>query len=242
MDTLRPLDDELFARSARAANLGARVVVWNEMATVVSVAGEAALTSRGQAFARERGVVLLMAYGVAKSMHPFHDANKYRIYLPDGTMADEYVKRHPVPGDPDDVGNDHARIVAFDGVNYTGAICYDYGFPAIARDNAADRAGVALVPSSDWRGVDPEHGQMAVMNAVAVGLPMVRPVRAATSIATDQFGRLLASLPAGESNDGVMVVAIPSARVRTVYATTGEVVPLVALAFSVVAIVRVLRR
>jgi apolipoprotein N-acyltransferase len=140
------------------------------------------------------------------------------------------------------VGAVHARVVAFGGVNYTGAICYDYGFPAIARDNAVDGGSIALVPSSDWRGIDPEHGQMAIMNAVATGLPMVRPVRAATSIATDQFGRLLASLPAGESTDGVMVVPMPSARVRTVYTTTGEVVPLVALAFSVVAIVGVWRR
>jgi apolipoprotein N-acyltransferase len=242
VDTLRTLDDELFARSATAADRGAQVVVWNEMATVVTVAGENALTSRGQAFARERGVMLLMAYGVAKSIHPFHDANKYRIYLPDGTLADEYVKRHPVPGDPDDVGTVHARVVTFDGLNYGGAICYDYGFPTIARDNAVDGAAIALVPSSDWRGIDPEHGQMAMMNAVAVGLPMVRPVRAATSMATDQFGRVLASLPATDSNDGAMVASIPGARVRTLYASTGEVVPLVAVAFCVVTLVRVLRR
>jgi apolipoprotein N-acyltransferase len=206
------------------------------MATVVTVAGEAALTSRGQAFAREHGVMLLMAYGVATSMRPFHDVNKYRIYLPDGTLADEYIKRHTVPGDPDDVGTAHARMIGFGGVNYGGAICYDYGFPAIARDNAIDGASVVLVPASDWRGVDPEHGQMAVMNAVAVGLPMVRPVRAATSIATDQFGRVLASVPAG-STDGVMVVSVPTERVRTLYARMGEVVPLVALGFCVVAIV-----
>ena len=242
VDTLRKFDDELFARSAKAADRGAQVVVWNEMATVVTVAGENALTVRGQAFAREHGVMLLMAYGVAKSMHPFHDANKYRICLPDGTLGDEYIKRHPVPGDPDDVGTAHARAVTFRGLNYGGAICYDYGFPAIARDNAVDGAGIALVPSSDWRGIDPEHGQMAIMNAVAVGLPMVRPVRAATSIATDQFGRVLASLPASDSNDGVMVASIPSARVGTLYASTGEVVPLVAVVFCVLTIVRVFRR
>jgi len=241
VDTLRELDSELFARSARAADLGARVVVWNEMATLVSEAGESALVSRGQRFARERGVMLLMAYGVVESMHPFHDANKYRIYLPDGTMADEYLKRHPVPGDPDDVGKAHARVVAFGGVNYSGAICYDYGFPEIARDNALDGAGLALVPSSDWRGIDPEHGRMALMNAVATGLPMVRPVRAATSIASDQYGRLLGSLRADELSDGVMVVAVPSQRVSTLYARTGEIVPLVALAFCVLAVVRLVR-
>jgi apolipoprotein N-acyltransferase len=236
VDTLRRFDGELFARSARAADHGAKVIVWNELATFVSRASEPAFAARGQTFARERGVMLVMAYGVVESLQPFHDANKYRIYLPDGTMADEYLKRYPVPGDPDEVGRSHARVVNFGGVRYAGGICYDYGFPNIARDNAVDGADLAVVPSSDWRGIDPEHGEMAMMNAVAVGLPMVRPVRAATSFATDQYGRVLGSLRADGSTDGVMVVAVPAKRVPTLYAKTGEIVPLVALAFCVLAL------
>ena len=235
VDTLRRFDGELFARSARAADHGAKVIVWNELATFVSRASEPAFVARGQTFAKERGVMLVMAYGVVESLQPFHDANKYRIYLPDGTMADEYLKRYPVPGDPDEVGRAHARVVNFGGVNFAGGICYDYGFPNIARDNAVDGADLAVVPSSDWRGIDPEHGQMAMMNAVAVGLPMVRPVRGATSIATDQYGRVLGSLRADGSSDGVMVAAVSGMRVPTLYAKTGEIVPLVALAFSVLA-------
>jgi apolipoprotein N-acyltransferase len=235
VDTLRRFDRELFARSARAADHGAKVIVWNELATFVSAASEPAFVARGQAFAKERGVMLVMAFGVIESLQPFHDANKYRIYLPDGTMADEYLKRYPVPGDPDEVGRAHARVVNFGGVNYSGGICYDYGFPRIARDNAVDGADLAVVPSSDWRGIDPEHGLMAMMNAVAVGLPMVRPVRDATSIATDQYGRVLGSMRADGSSDGVMIVAVPGKRVSTLYARTGEIVPLVALAFCVLA-------
>jgi apolipoprotein N-acyltransferase len=240
VDTLRGLDDALFARTARAADLGAKVVVWNEMATVVSMQSESALVARGQAFARQRQVLLLMAYGVVESMHPFHDINKYRLYLPDGTLADEYIKRHPVPGDPDAAGTAHARVVTLDGVSYTGAICYDYGFPGIGRDNARDGGGLALVPSSDWRGIDPEHGRMALLNAVAVGLPMVRPVRGATSIVSDQFGRLLGSMRFDGAGDGVLVVAVPSQRVPTLYARTGELVPLLALTFCVVVALRLL--
>lgn len=241
VDTLRALDDELFARSARAVDLGARVVVWNEMATVVRVPGESALVARGRAFARARGVTLLMAYGVATSMHPFHDVNKYRIYLPDGSLADEYVKRHPVPGDPDDVGTAHAGVVAVDGARVSGAICYDYGYPAVARDNARDGAGLALVPASDWRGIDPEHGRMALLNAVAVGLPMVRPVRAATSIVTDQYGRLLGSMRADGLGSGVEVTPVPTERVETLYTTTGELVPLLSLAFCALVGIRLVQ-
>ena len=162
------------------------------------------VASRGQSFAKQHGVMLLMAYGIADSMKPFHYINKYRVYLPTGEMADEYIKRHPVPGDPNDPGQAHAR----------------------------DGADVALVPASDWRGIDPQHGRMAIMNAVATGLPMVRPVRAARSFATDQYGRTLASMDAQDA-DGVFVVSLPAARVWTLYGTTGEVVPLLALGFGV---------
>lgn len=238
VDTLRLLDAELFARTSHAADLGARIAVWNEMATVVTVPGETALVARGQALARERGIALLMAYGVATSLRPFRDVNKYRLYLADGSLADEYVKRHPVPGDPDAVGTAHARVVTIDGARVSGGICYDYGFPHIARDNARDGAGLALVPSSDWRGIDPEHGRMALMNAVAVGLPMVRPVRAATSIVSDQYGRLLGSMRADGATDGVSVVAVPTERVPTFYARTGEIVPIICLACCALVLVR----
>jgi len=231
IDTLRHLDGELFARTTRAADLGAAVVVWNENATIVSAGGENALASRGQALARQRGILLVMAYGVVDSVHPFHFVNKYRMVLPDGSIADEYVKRHPVPGDPNPAGHAHARAVTFRGVKYSGGICYDYGFPEIARDNAVDGAALALVPASDWRGIDPEHGRMALMNAVAAGLPMMRPVRAATSIATDPYGRLLGSMRADGGAGGVMVVDMPAGRVETVYARTGELVPIFALAY-----------
>ena len=239
VDTLRPFDDVLFSRSERAADLGARVVVWNEIATVVSASGEAPLAARGQAFARTRGVALLMAYGVVDSVKPFHYVNKYRIYLPDGSMADQYVKRHPVPGDPETPGTLHARTVTLDNTRLIGAICYDYSFPGIARDNANDGGDVALVPSSDWRGIDPLHGRMALMNAVAVGLPIVRPVRAATSIISDQYGRILGSLRADSEGDHVLVAAVPVKRVPTVYARTGEVGSLAALAFCAVALGRI---
>ncbi|MEI2696020.1 MAG: nitrilase-related carbon-nitrogen hydrolase [Saprospiraceae bacterium] len=241
IDTLRLLDNELFARTERAAELGAKVVIWNEVATVVTMSGEQSFVSRAQELAKRKGVLLCMAYAVAVSTDPFYYVNKYRIYLPDGTMADEYIKRHPVPGDQHDAGFAHARVVSFEGINFSGGICYDYSFPEIARDNANDGAEVALIPASDWRGIDREHSRMARMSTVAAGLPMIRPVRAAESIACDQYGRLLGSLPWSSSADGVFVVALPAARVPTIYAMTGEIVPLLALAFVILVIVMVLR-
>lgn len=241
VDAVRRFDAERFARTARAADRGATVVVWDEVATLATATGEAALAARGRSFARERGVMLVMAYGVAESMRPFHYVDEYRVFLPDGTLADDYVERHPVPVDPNTPGTAHARVVSLAGTRFSGGICYDCTFPHVARDNAGDGADVALVPSSDWRGIDPQHGRMAIMNAVAVGLPMLRPTRAATSFATDAYGRVLGSRRWDQSGDGVMVVDMPAARVPTRYARTGAAVPLLALAFLAAAGLRAAR-
>ena len=244
VDALRPLDDELFMRSERAVKFGAKVIVWPEIATVMTQETEPSVVTRGEEFARKHRVALLMAYGVFETAKPGPSSiyvNKYRIYGPDGSLLDEYVKRHPVPGDPNPAGSVHAKAVSVFGVKLSGGICYDYGFPEIARDNANDGADVALVPSSDWRGIDPEHGRMALMNAVAVGLPMVRPVRAATSIVSDQYGRLLGSLRPDTTGDGVMVVSTPIQRLPTLYTRTGELIPLLALAFVIFTVLRAMR-
>lgn len=169
------------------------MVIWNEVATVVTNARRAVIYIARAGVSERKGVLLCMAYAVAVSTDPFYYVNKYRIYLPDGTMADEYIKRYLVPGDQHDAGFAHARVVSFEGINFSGGICYDYSFPEIARDNANDGAEVALIPASDWRGIDREHSRMARMSTVAAGLPMIRPVRAAESIACDQYGRLSAA-------------------------------------------------
>jgi apolipoprotein N-acyltransferase len=161
--------------------------------------------------------------------------------MPDGTMADEYVKRNPVPGDPHDAGTAHARVISFKGLKFSGGICYDYSFPSIARDNANDGADIALLPASDWKGIDFTHSHMARMHAVAVGLPIMRPVRASTSIATDQYGRILGSLPWQGSGDGVFVVPMRGERVPTIYSKTGELLPLISLGFTILVLIKFIR-
>jgi hypothetical protein len=70
--------------------------------------------------------------------------------------------------------------------------------------------------------------------------PRRSPRAASTSIASDQYGRILASQRFDGINDGVMVATVPAARVPTVYARTGEIVPVLALGFSVWSVVRAL--
>jgi hypothetical protein len=88
LQVLRSRNDQLFARSMRAAALGACVVVSNEVATITDQAGEAALAARGQGLAAERRVALMMGCSVIESMQPLFHTNRYRLCLPDGHLAD----------------------------------------------------------------------------------------------------------------------------------------------------------
>jgi apolipoprotein N-acyltransferase len=83
-------------------------------------------------------------------------------------------------------------------------------------------AGLVVVPSSDWRGIDPYHTQMTRLRAIESGVSVVRPVRWATSMAFDAYGRIRGALPYFESNDRILLVQVPTEPVKTVYAHIGD--------------------
>lgn len=143
--------DTLFARTARAAELGARLVVWNEAATFVTRDEEPGLLARSASLARERGVELVVAYAVMLNREPLRYENKYVWFRVDGTTTETYLKHFPVPGEPSVQGTSELRLAGSALGPFAGAICYDYDFPPLARKHALLGAGLVVIPSSDWR-------------------------------------------------------------------------------------------
>lgn len=220
-DALRANVDTLFERSGLAADRGARLVVWNEGATAVRPADEAELLSRGQAFARERGVDLVLAYIVVTQEAPLAFRNR-AVFVDDaGRVLTTYHKRHPVPGETEPSDNPVPRLERPYGV-VSLAICYDQDFPEMARGHAAVGAELVAVPSSDWAGIDPVHTKMARTRAIEGGYSMLRATRWAASAGFDAMGRVRGWMRVDEANDRVLVTELPTERVPTVYATIGD--------------------
>lgn len=229
-------EDELFARSRLAASRGASLIVWNEAATLVSPSNERALIERGRQFARDHRVELVMAYAVVLSSSPPRFDNQYRWFSPDGAELQRYLKHHPVPGEGSTRGTDALTVHRHAYGTAAGAICYDFDFPALGRAFAQQGAGLVVVPSSDWAGVDPAHGQVARMRAIEGGFSVVRPVRWATSYGFDAYGRVLAAQPHSADSSHVLLVDAPTTRVSTPYTRFGDwpVLASIALAFAAV--------
>lgn len=218
--------DALFARSERAAASGARVVVWNEAATVVRAAEEPAFLARGAALARARGVDLVLAYAVPLSAAPGAFENRYAWLSDQGELLETYEKHHPVPGEGSVAGTAPLRALDRPYARAAGAICYDYDFPAMGLGHARLGAGLVVVPSSDWLGIDPFHTEMARLRAIEGGFSVVRPVRWATSAAFDAYGRARATLPFFEENDRILLATVPVEPVRTLYGRIGDSIAL----------------
>lgn len=219
-------EDLLFARSKRASELGARVIVWTEAGTLVLPERAQALIDRAQNFARSLNVHLVLGAAVLVSKQPVQMENKYLWIRPDGSIADEYWKRHPVPGEGSIKGRTQAALINVDGIQMAGAICYDLDFPHISRELAKAGAEIIVVPSSDWRGIDPLHSRMARYMGTASGVSVVRSVRSAESFASDDRGRILASMPAAAGNrnspeEGIMIAQVPAGS-ASLYAGTGD--------------------
>jgi apolipoprotein N-acyltransferase len=233
--------EALFARSEQAAARGARIVVWNEAATVVRKEDEAAFVERGARVARARGVDLVLGYMVPLSTRPLRFENRYAWLSERGELLERYDKHHPVPGEGSSPGTAPLRAHDRPYARAAGAICYDYDFPAMALGHARLGAGLVVVPSSDWRGIDPLHTSMARLRAIEGGFSLLRPVRWATSGAFDAYGRTRATLPFHEDNDRILLATLPVDRVPTLYAVVGDSIALLYAAVLLGSVVAALR-
>jgi apolipoprotein N-acyltransferase len=232
MEDLRGNVETLFARTELAADRGARLVAWNEVATLLDPGELPALERRASDVARRRGIDLVAAFGVVLSREPFRFDNVVRWYGPDGGEVDRYRKHFLPPGEPSVAGEEPLRVVSRPWGRAGAAICYDYASPALAREHARGGAGIVAVPSSDWRGIDPQHTFLARVRAIEGGFSLLRPTRAGTSAAFDPLGRVRATMSAWEENERVMLAAVPSRPLRTPYAAMGDL-PALAIAVAI---------
>lgn len=221
-EELASVETRLFERTAEAAKAGARLIAWTEAANAVMPDDEAAFHRRLQGAAQTHQVELIAGYVLPLPGSPARYENKYVWVRPDGTVDHVYRKHHPVPGEPATPGVEAFRTVETAAGRATGAICYDFDFPALALAQARLGIDLAVVPSSDWRGIDPLHTQMAAVRAIEGGFSLLRSTRFGLSAGVDAYGRPRGWSSSFEAAPRVLLVALPRHRVPTLYAVIGD--------------------
>jgi apolipoprotein N-acyltransferase len=218
-------DEDLLARAEREMLAGAKLVFWGEGNAILLKEDEAEFVARGRELAAKNHVYLGMGLGVLNMGKPRPVENKVVLIEPNGEVAWEYHKAHPVPGP------DAARQVRGDGKlraldtpygRLSSIICFDADSPQLLSQAGSLRADVMLDPSNDWRAIDPWHTQMASFRAVEQGFNLIRQTSTGLSAAYDYQGRRLAAMDHYQTADYAMISQVPTRGVRTIYSRLGD--------------------
>ncbi len=222
------------ARTVTAAQAGAKIVLWPELAGMGVDEDVKALIAQGQAVAKEQGIYLAMP-----AMHLFPDTERKaenKLYMADPTG--QIVLEHTKFG-----GNMVEGTLAGDGILRTvetpygtlsAVICWDTDFPNTIRQAGQMGVDILLSPAKEWEGIDPMHAHMATFRAVENGMAVVRQADEGLSMVTDAYGRTLATAHAHDPDGNAMLVAVPIAGTTTLYAQIGDVIGLISVALFLV--------
>lgn len=226
--------NNLFERTRIASLSGAKLIVWNEASFFTMPVNESNVINRMKKLSDSLNINLVASYIVPVSTSPLLYNNKYLLINPNGEVLYTYLKHEPVPGEPANKGKEQLKVNTAGGAKVGGAICYDYDFPYLAKKFGDLNADIVALPSSDWRGIDPLHTQMAAFRAVEQGHSVVRSTRFGLSAAISPHGEMLSQMSSFSNNSKIMIAEIPFKGVTTIYSVIGDVFILVLIIFLLV--------
>ncbi len=233
-----PVYDELLARSEQEARAGAKIILWPEGGATVLQEDEAALLAQASSLARTTGTYLDLGMVVLLS-HPVQSSyalNESILIDPTGSVVWRYQKAHPVPGEPFPPGDGKVPTVQTPYGRLATAICFDADFPGTILQAGQAGADVLLVPSNDWRVIDPYHTHMATFRSIENGFSLVRQASHGLAMTVDYEGNVLGASDYFTSDPQVMVAYVPMQGVHTLYATIGDLFAWLSVAGLVVLI------
>jgi apolipoprotein N-acyltransferase len=220
----RIVQDVMFERTRIEAAAGARLIAWSEMAAWMFGDDETAFLARASRESQALGIELIVSIAVLRPGDARYVENKAVLLRPDGSIGWQYRKTHPVPGLEEAVtvpGNGRSTIASTAAGRVGAAICFDMDYPGTIR-TIANGVDVLVVPSHDNQSVRNIHARMALFQAVSNGVTMFRPVADGVGLASDPYGRTLATVGYRRSGGASLVAQLPVRGVRTVYARFGN--------------------
>lgn len=207
----------LFKRTKTAAEGGAKIISWNEAAMFVMPEDEKEWISSIKELAADLNITLVASYVVPISMAPLKYENKYQFIDSSGNITHAYLKHQPVPGEPAVQGKSPLKVTDIVGTKVAASICYDYDFPYLAKGNGELSADLVMLPSSDWRGIDPLHTEMAAFRAVEQGHSVLRSTRFGLSAAITPYGEMVSQMSSFDEHDKIMYAKLQTRGVTTLY-------------------------
>jgi apolipoprotein N-acyltransferase len=217
--------DQMLERSEEAVRSGAKIVGWQEGSALVLDEDRQQALDRASDLAKRYGVTLQLGLGVftrAPTRHYF--LNQSILIDNAGRIRATYNKTYPViPGEAyvEIAGAGKLALVETPYGRNATAICNDFHFPALIRQSGQSDADIMMAPYNDIVPWGQQDAVVATFRAIENGYSMVKATGNGLSMITDYQGRTLGQQRYGEGG-GVMLAAIPTRGVVTIYSRIGD--------------------
>ncbi len=215
---MREIQDELFEKSKKAADFGAKVIFWSEGNYPLYEDQYGEFINRARDFAVANSVyfapsILTLYFGAAKN------DNMAVMFTPDGGIAYKYEKTYSwFPTDSDG----QIKTVQTPWGVIGSVICFDLDNPAFLRQAAQKNVDILLVPGYDTKRISPYHTKEGLERGIEYGFSIVRQANHGTSIAADFNGNILAYQDYFGSAERIMISNVPVKGQPTFYGITGD--------------------
>lgn len=235
----------LFKKTIKAAQRGASYIVWGEGSTLVSYKDEDTFIKNLCTIAKRHNISIIASYVVIlpkeKQTKFLRMENKFTWITNNGTIAETYLKHHPVPGEGSVRGIAPLKTVKTVDGKMAGAICYDYDFPQLALTHSRIGSEMVFLPGLDWRGMLRRHTLMSRIRAIEGGFSLIRSANMASSMGFDGYGRIRSSMSYYENHDRIMIASLPTNRIQTIYSHIGNLLAYVAISVLLILLYGVIR-
>ncbi|MFN4293788.1 MAG: nitrilase-related carbon-nitrogen hydrolase [Thermoflexales bacterium] len=201
--------DKFSELTRQAAQAGARIIVWPEIA--IEGDPQVARTAEFRQLAAESNAYLALGY-----IAPVTDdimRNEATVLSPEGQFLGAFGKDHPVVFAGETSPTRGTYPVYDTPLGRLGTIiCYDLDFTNTARRITRNGAQLILVPSHDWPEIAAKHYTHLVFRAVENRVSLAKADNSGNdSVIIDPYGRILASAitPGGDRNGQFVLADAP---------------------------------
>jgi len=220
----------LFEHTIKEAIAGAEIIFWGEANGIILKQMEDSLFQYASDLSQQHNIYLGLGLGTMNPAREKPLENKLVLFNPAGEKSIDYWKAKPVPGQENAISATKDKYIQTTDTPYGkigSAICFDMDFPQhLVQAKTLD---ILLVPSNDWKEIDPWHTNMAKFRAIEQGFNMVRHTSNGLSAGIDYTGKVISEMDHYTNNERILITLLPTKGVTTPYSVMGNIFPLFCL-------------
>jgi apolipoprotein N-acyltransferase len=222
-------NQDLLQEINKAAAAGAKIIFCAEGNMVTMKEDEKALIDTTGKIAEKWGVYIGMAVEVYSPTAIRPVENKVVFIKPDGRIAFEYKKHFPIGVEEElmQVGDGNIPTCNTPYGKIAAIICFDTDNIRYVRKAAG--ADILFAPSNDWEAIAALRGKITRYRALEDGFILIRPTSHGVTEMVTPIGQLVYANNYFNHPLRLMLADIPTKKLATVYAQTGDGLPLLVM-------------